>query len=211
MKAVALAAAFLIKNKIGEKMEREKLKSKNSDDGSITTVYEVRKFTIELEQDPYTVENAENEFSKLDNQDSEVLSKFTTLQEAEHYLDKCKSTIRFTEGYVHSYYICDVTFIEENKYDQDGDWLSGGDRCKILPFNRYFIVEKADRENYSPNEVNYEYATDNYDFAEIKIEEINKEEIELGEKPTNYIIVDEYGKPVESPHLNEIKDKKIIS
>ena len=142
MKAVALAAAFLIKNKIGEKMEREKLKSKNSDDGSITTVYEVRKFTIELEQDPYTVENAENEFSKLDNQDSEVLSKFTTLQEAEHYLDKCKSTIRFTEGYVHSYYICDVTFIEENKYDQDGDWLSGGDRCKILPFNRYFIVEK---------------------------------------------------------------------
>ena len=66
MKAVALAAAFLIKNKIGEKMEREKLKSKNSDDGS-TTVYEVRTSTIELEQDPYTVENAENEFSKLDN------------------------------------------------------------------------------------------------------------------------------------------------
>jgi hypothetical protein len=57
----------------------------------------------------------------------EVVEDFDGLEEAKEALKKYNSDIRKTSGNVGTLYEVTEYYIEENVYDEDGEWISGGD------------------------------------------------------------------------------------
>lgn len=82
-----------------------------------------------------------------------VVKSFDTKEEAMEALRRYKSDVN-----VHSSYFDVVEYyIEENDYDEDGEWISGGDIWEFSPFQ----IEVTDREKLETIAV-----FDNYKDAE---------------------------------------------
>lgn len=61
------------------------------------------------------------------SEDPEILNSFDSLDEAEEALADFTSDIRELSDAVGRYYLVTECMIEENEYDDDGEWYSGGD------------------------------------------------------------------------------------
>lgn len=62
-----------------------------------------------------------------DFQEPEVLESFDTKEEALEALKEYKSSYERMDGYHAPYYIVEEVYVEENIYDEDGEWIEGGD------------------------------------------------------------------------------------
>lgn len=56
----------------------------------------------------------------------EIIKSFSTMEEANEELKKYKSTIQELSSGGGKYYLVEEFYVEENTYDDDGDWLDGG-------------------------------------------------------------------------------------
>lgn len=57
--------------------------------------------------------------------DPELIASFDTLEEAKNELKKYESVVWLTGG-SNPYYDITEYYIEENEYNEDGDWIDGG-------------------------------------------------------------------------------------
>lgn len=84
--------------------------------------YEVREFTVATTDG----KNPIQVFQNLSEQDTELIAAFDTLEEAKVRLNKCVPSVD-KNSYVFTKYLHTCYVIEENEYDEDGDWVAGGD------------------------------------------------------------------------------------
>lgn len=59
-------------------------------------------------------------------EEPELIAVFDTLEEAKEELKKYESIIWLLSGGAGAYYGIWEYYIEENEYDEDGDWIDGG-------------------------------------------------------------------------------------
>lgn len=66
---------------------------------------------------------------------TQLIKSFDSLEDAKKALSKKESDIYKFQS--HGLYHCGITqfFIEENEYDEDGEWVSGGDVWGWTPLN----------------------------------------------------------------------------
>lgn len=101
---------------------------------SKSMTYELRKCSVEIPyrvmyEDMWKIEPGyawEKNFEGT-NCDTELISTFNTLADAEKELAKRKTDIRKYSGTCGSFFRMEEYFIEENAYDEEGEWVSGGD------------------------------------------------------------------------------------
>lgn len=86
--------------------------------------YEIKRNTAELNKKSEVREGVTIE---QDNQDPEVLESFDTIEEARKTLKNYKSSCEKVEGYHAAFYRVTEIYIEENVYDEDDEWIDGGD------------------------------------------------------------------------------------
>lgn len=88
--------------------------------------YEIRKNTREIS---YKKRAEIKEGCTLDqfDQEPEIIKTFDDKDEALIELKSYKSDIRKLSGGAGSYYLITEYYVEENEYDEDGEWVSGGD------------------------------------------------------------------------------------
>lgn len=61
-----------------------------------------------------------------DNQDPEIIKSFDDKDDALNELKSYKSDIRKLSGGAGAYYAVTEYYVEENEYDEDGEWVNGG-------------------------------------------------------------------------------------
>lgn len=57
----------------------------------------------------------------------EILESFDNEYDAVKELSKYNSTVEEMRGNTGTYYIVTEYYVEENEYDEDGEWVGGGD------------------------------------------------------------------------------------
>lgn len=74
-----------------------------------------------------------------DNQEPEIIQPFADKEEALEELKKYKSEVIKLSGGAGTYYSVTEYYVEENEYDEDGEWISGGDVWEFaeMEFVRY--------------------------------------------------------------------------
>ena len=92
-----------------------------------------------------------------DAQDPEQIKSFDTLEEAREVLKKYETSIRKLSNHSLSYYKVEEYMIEENEYDEDGEFISGGDiwgvtKMKIAVNDRDSYETVATFDNYAEAE-----------------------------------------------------------
>ena len=82
--------------------------------------FEIREIYVETKdgKDPFGV------FHSLTNQDSELIASYDTLEEARKNFGEHIATVRKQNYRCYSH---DCYVIEENDYNEDGEWEAGGD------------------------------------------------------------------------------------
>lgn len=60
------------------------------------------------------------------NQMPEVLESYNTLEEAREELKKYKGSVEYIKDVVPYFQVVEY-YIEQNEYDEDDEWISGGD------------------------------------------------------------------------------------
>lgn len=85
----------------------------------ITTKYEVKRFYVETKKGV----NAYETWSNQTNQDTELLASYDTLAEAKEFYKTVETWVR---SHGHYYQHCGKC-IEINLYNENGDWVDGGD------------------------------------------------------------------------------------
>lgn len=84
------------------------------------------------------------------------------MEEAKEELQKYKSSIRELSGGAGKYYLVEEYYVEENDYDEDGEWVNGGN---ALAFSK-ITIELVEKPEYNT------LATfDNMEDAEIALNE----------------------------------------
>lgn len=87
--------------------------------------YEVKENTIEV-----NYKNRKNIKAGVslesENQEPITIASCETLEEAQEELKKLKTDIK-ENHYNTTFYTVTEYYIEENEYDEDGDWVTGGD------------------------------------------------------------------------------------
>ncbi|MDD6667769.1 MAG: hypothetical protein PUE58_07450 [Lachnospiraceae bacterium] len=74
------------------------------------------------------------------NIDKKILKSFDTLEKAKTELENYVASISKESGSAGTYYLVTEYMIEENDYDEDGEWISGGDIWEFSKFpNDYYI------------------------------------------------------------------------
>ena len=81
--------------------------------------YEVRTVSVETKRG----KNALETYINSTNQDSTLVKSFNTLEEAREFYATVDTSARYMSGY----YLHKCKFIEEAEYDDDGEWIGGGD------------------------------------------------------------------------------------
>ena len=79
-----------------------------------------------------------------DDQYPEIVVSFDTLDEAKAELQKYKSSIRELSGGAGKYYLVEEYYIEENSYDEDEEWVEGGD---VWEFSK-ITIELVEKPSY---------------------------------------------------------------
>ncbi|MBD5543745.1 MAG: hypothetical protein HDR01_05775 [Lachnospiraceae bacterium] len=125
--------------------------------------YEIRKNTREISYKK-RAEIKEGCTLEQDNQEPEIIKSFDNKGEALSELKQYKSDICKLSGGAGTYYAVTEYYVEENEYDEDGEWVSGGD---VWEFSKMQIelVEKPSYETlgvYSDME-SAESALNDYD------------------------------------------------
>ena len=88
--------------------------------------YEIRKNTAEVKyRDRFDIKKGVTLFGN--DQDPEVVETFDDLSEAREALLRYETSICISNTAAGTMYSIEEYYIEENMYDEDGDWLSGGD------------------------------------------------------------------------------------
>lgn len=64
---------------------------------------------------------------KSGNGDTDLIASYDSIEEAKADLKNRKSSVRLTSSFSSKYYLVEEYFIEENEYDEDGEWINGGD------------------------------------------------------------------------------------
>lgn len=75
----------------------------------------------------------------------ELIASFETIEEAEKELKKYTSKIKELSNSAGRYYHLEEFYIEENSYDDDGEFVDGGDICRFSKMN-IELVEKPSYE-----------------------------------------------------------------
>lgn len=81
--------------------------------------YEVRTVDVETKNG----KNSIDVFLASDNQTTELVKSFDTLEEARAFFAKVDTSVRYMSGY----YLHSCKIIEENDYDEEDNWRDGGD------------------------------------------------------------------------------------
>ena len=81
--------------------------------------YEVRTVSIETKRG----KNALETYINSTNQDSTVVKSFDTPEESREFYATVDTSVRYMSGY----YLHECKFIEIANYDDDGEWIDGGD------------------------------------------------------------------------------------
>ena len=147
--------------------------SDNLDNGSTWTVetigsnikYEIKKRSIEvLYRNRKDI--MEGVTSSCDDGDDELIEVFDefSLNEAKAKLREFKTDIRKLSGNAGTYYLVEEYYIEENEYDEDDEWVTGGDIVEFSKIN-IELVEKPSYEVLGKfdNMEEAENAEDEYD------------------------------------------------
>lgn len=102
--------------------------------------YEVRRNSIEI---PWKKrrEIKEGITTMSDFQAPEIIESFDNLEEAQAALQKYSSSIAEMSGATGTYYSVTEYYIEENTYDEDGEWLEGGDVWEVSKLS-FSLIEK---------------------------------------------------------------------
>ena len=115
--------------------------------------YEVREVSAEVALkdkrliEPGMAQNYNSE--KSGNGDTNLIASYDTVEEAMADLKQRKSSVSLTSSFSgKKYYLVEEYFIEENEYDEDGDWISGDIweysemPCYEIQYNRLMDREK---------------------------------------------------------------------
>jgi hypothetical protein len=106
--------------------------------------YEVKESTIEV-----NYKNRKNIKAGVslesENQEPTIIASFDTLKEAQKKLKELKTDIK-ENHYNGTFYNVTEYYIEENEYDEDGDWLTGGDIYDFSEMN-INVVEGETRKD----------------------------------------------------------------
>jgi hypothetical protein len=68
----------------------------------------------------------------MDYQEPETIKSFDTLEDAKEELKKYQTSIRELNNGM-TYFLIEEYMVEENEYDEDGEWTAGGDVWAITP------------------------------------------------------------------------------
>lgn len=86
---------------------------------------------VKYEVRTVTVETRNNEplktFTAKTNQGTELVASFDTEEEARTCYEKAHCGVTRTSDHGMPLYVHDCKLIEINEYDDDGEWISGGD------------------------------------------------------------------------------------
>ncbi len=106
--------------------------------------YEIRKNTREIS---YKNRSEIKDGCTLDqdNQEPEIIKSFDDKDKALNELKSYKSDIRKLSGGAGSYYLVTEYYVEENDYDEDGEWVSGGD---VWEFSK-MQIELVEKPSYN--------------------------------------------------------------
>lgn len=85
--------------------------------------YEIKKNNGQFREENEAVEGCT---LQQRDQEPEVLEVFDTLEEAREALKKYKGSAKYVRDVVPFYQVTEF-YIEQNEYDEDGEWISGGD------------------------------------------------------------------------------------
>ena len=69
----------------------------------------------------------------MDCQEPETITSFETLEEAKEELKKYQTSIRELSNHGMMYFLIEEYMVVENEYDEDGEWMAGGDVWAITP------------------------------------------------------------------------------
>ena len=88
--------------------------------------FEVKKeLTTITNRHGVTLRDVENSLFDCDNREPETLGSFDLLSAATTFYDSIQPhTISHRDGKT---FVCEYIYIEENEYDEDGEFVSGGD------------------------------------------------------------------------------------
>lgn len=75
------------------------------------------------------------------DKEPELIAEFDTLEEARKELKKYESSIWLLSGGAGAYYGIEEYYIEENEYEEDGEWVDGG---SIWEFSKMDLSKIAD-------------------------------------------------------------------
>lgn len=99
----------------------------------------------------------------LDCECPETLNNFDVLEDAKNELKKYQSEIKEFSSHGLSFYSVTEYTIEENEYDDDGEWVSGGDVYEFSEMT-FFVVD--DEDNIVGTFNNYSDAKNCFDICE---------------------------------------------
>lgn len=81
--------------------------------------YEVRTVNVDTKDG----KNAFKKFNSLVDQDTELLKSFDNLDDARKFYDTISTSVRYMGGF----YSHECKLLEQNEYDDEGEWVAGGD------------------------------------------------------------------------------------
>lgn len=108
------------------------------------TKFEIRKDSVEVSwKNRKTIK--EGIVIDSDNQNPELINSYDTLEEASKAIKNYNTTIRELSGGAGKYYLVEEYYIEENVYDEDGEF----EKCDgIWEFSK-IIIELVEKPSYN--------------------------------------------------------------
>ena len=94
----------------------------------------MKKFEIVMRRAEISWKNRKSikEGCTMDYQEPETIKSFDTLEDAKEELKKYQTSIRELNNGM-TYFLIEEYMVEENEYDEDGEWTAGGDVWAITP------------------------------------------------------------------------------
>ena len=105
--------------------------------------FEIRKASAEIKmKDRLSI--AEGCAYEIDEEPKVIISDFTSLAAATELLGRYKSTIAELSSPVGRYYLVEEYYIEGNEYDDDDEWIGGGDVWSFSPMTISVVDDETD-------------------------------------------------------------------
>lgn len=95
----------------------------------MSTKYEIRRNDCQVRKESETEEGCT---LQQRDQEPEIMKSYDTLAEAKEALKKYKGSVEYIRDTVSFFQVVEY-YIEQNEYDEDGEWVSGGDVWDFAP------------------------------------------------------------------------------